>query len=115
MEVIADLLGISDTDRDGFPRISYDIRNLDGPLATIPLLLVDSKFKRFVRRIVQDLRTTPLPGLVTDLLLLADRGEQLRDDELVSIAFLLIFTYFSDCDKPISFCRNVHPVTHFSQ
>ena len=74
MEVIADLLGISDTDRDGFPRISYDIRNLDGPLATIPLLLVDSKFKRFVRRIVQDLRTTPLPGLVTDLLLLEDRG-----------------------------------------
>lgn len=94
LEVIAELLGVADDDRDSFARMGKALGDLGGFLSIIRLLWVVKQFQKLVRRIVADMRANPQPGLITDLIAAEEQGDQLSEDELVSMVFLLMFAGF---------------------
>ena len=91
LRVIAELLGVPDASRDEFERLGKGIGEFDGIMAVPRLLWIISKFQRFVRQMVRDIRTTARPGLVSDLIAVEAEGDRLSEDELVSMTFLLMF------------------------
>lgn len=94
LEVIAELLGVSDADRDAFAKMGNALGEFDGVLAIIRMTRAITKFQRFVRKMVGEMRANPQPGLIADLIAVEAEGDQLTEDELVSMVFLLMFAGF---------------------
>ena len=95
LEVIADLLGVADGDREAFASMGNAMVDFNGGLfAIIKMVRTIGKFWHFVGQMVRDMRINPQPGLVTDLIAVEAEGEQLTEDELVSMIFLLMFAGF---------------------
>ncbi len=94
LDVIAELLGVADDDRDAFARMGQALGDVGGVFSIIRLLRAIRGFQKLVRRIVADMRADPQPGLITDLIAAEAEGDQLSEDELVSMVFLLMFAGF---------------------
>ena len=103
LEVIADLLGVADEDREAFASMGNAMVDFNGGLfAIIKMVRTIGKFWHFVGQMVRDMRINPQPGLVTDLIEVEAEGEQLTEDELVSMIFLLMFAGFETTTHLIS-------------
>lgn len=88
LRVICSLLGIPDQDRD---RIVRWIEPIAGPTNVWALLRVLPGMARVMRHFRADfarVRSEPRPGLISDLVSLADEAG-LTEDELVSLVFIL--------------------------
>jgi cytochrome P450 len=89
--VIAEMLGVPDGDRHRFHRWSRTIVSASpsgwGMLRAIPSAIA---FLRYIRRLVASRRVAPRDDLLGSLVKVEEAGEQLSEDELVSMVFLLL-------------------------
>jgi cytochrome P450 len=89
--IIADLLGVPGEDRHRFHRWSQAIvqSNPSGwrMVRAIPSVVM---FLRYIRRLVQARRDKPQDDLVSALVQVEEAGDQLSEDELLAMIFLLL-------------------------
>jgi len=89
--IIAEMLGVSGSDRHRFHRWSRSIVAASpsgwGMMKAIPSAIA---FLRFIRRLVAARRSDPRDDLVSSLIQVEEEGERLSEDELVSMIFLLL-------------------------
>ncbi len=93
--VIAEILGVPPEDRHRFQRWSNAIVAASPSgwrmLRAIPGVL---GFLRYIRRLIRSRRSDPRDDLVTALVRAEEAGEQLSEDELVAMIFLLLIAGF---------------------
>jgi cytochrome P450 PksS len=89
--VIAEMLGVPDRDRHRFHRWSRSIVAASpsgwGMLRAIPSAMA---FLRYIRRLIASHRVAPHDDLIGALVEAEEAGEQLTEDELVAMVFLLL-------------------------
>lgn len=89
--IIAQMLGIPPRDRHKFHRWSSSLVSIDmskwGMLKGIPPL---AAFLRYIRKLVKSRSAHPGDDLVSALLEAREAGEQLSEDEMVAMIFLLL-------------------------
>lgn len=89
--IIAEMLGIPVADRHRFHRWSSAIVTANSSgwamLKAIPNVMA---FMRYIRRLVRVRRVAPRDDLVSALVQIEDAGEQLSEDELLAMIFLLL-------------------------
>jgi len=92
--IIAEMLGVDPADRDDFKRWS-DI----GVMAFNPLLTAEEReavdaataaLDQYLRGAIAERRARPRPDLITSLVAAEDGGEQLTEDEIVTMCALLL-------------------------
>ncbi len=91
MTIISEILGIPEGDRLRFARLSKAMISLSatpsGILRAIPNLLA---IARYLRRIIKERRTAPQDDLITALVQAEEAGDQLSEDELLAMVFVLV-------------------------
>ena len=89
--IIAELLGVPGGDRSRFHRWSNAVVSSTsgrfGILKAIPGVMA---FLRYIRRLIRERRAAPREDLVSALVRAEEAGEQLSEDELVAMIFLLL-------------------------
>lgn len=89
LQVICELLGLPDEDRDKFTtwfRNSTEIRSVFGIFRMLPGI---GKLTRYLEEQIEEVRNNPRPGLMTELVQVEQDGDRLSADELLSMIFLL--------------------------
>jgi cytochrome P450 len=92
--VICELLGLPDKDRPTFTRwvkALFSSMSLFGMLLALPSLF---RLLKYLRRHFEQCRQQPRPGLMTALVQVEQDGDKLSEDELLAMAFLLLFAGF---------------------
>jgi cytochrome P450 len=92
--VICELLGLPDEDRPNFSRWVRSIFrsvSLFGMLLAVPRIF---SLLKYLRRHLEQCRRQPRPGLMTALVQVEQDGDKLSEDELLAMAFLLLFAGF---------------------
>lgn len=89
--IIAQMLGVASEDQDKFHRWSTALMTLDqtqwGMLRGLPHVMA---FMRFIRKLVKARRLNPQDDLATALVQAEEAGDQLSEDELLAMIFLLL-------------------------
>ncbi len=91
LAVISELLGLPAKDRAKF--MSW-CEGLTGGTSTFNVILAlpgIGKLLRYLRAQIADARKNPREGLISELVRAEQEGDQLSDDELLSMVFLLLF------------------------
>jgi cytochrome P450 len=92
--VICELLGLPDEDRPKFTRwvkALFRSVSLSGMLLALPSMF---RLLKYFRRHFEQCRQQPHPGLMTALVQAEQDGDRLSEDELLAMAFLLLFAGF---------------------
>jgi cytochrome P450 len=92
--VICELLGLPDEDRLTFTRwvkALFSSMSLFGMLLALPSLF---RLLKYLQRHFEQCRQLPRPGLMTALVQVEEDGDKLSEDELLAMAFLLLFAGF---------------------
>jgi cytochrome P450 len=92
--VICELLGLPDEDRPKFTRwvrAIFRSVSLFGMLLALPRIF---GLLKYLRRHLEQCRRQPRPGLMTGLVQAEQDGDKLSEDELLAMAFLLLFAGF---------------------
>jgi cytochrome P450 len=92
--VICELLGLPDEDRPKFTRwvkALFRTVSLFGMLLALPTIF---RLLQYFRRHFEQCRQQPHPGLMTALVQVEQDGDKLSEDELLAMAFLLLFAGF---------------------
>jgi cytochrome P450 len=92
--VICELLGLPDEDRPKFTRwvqALFRSVSLFGMLLALPRIF---RLLKYLRRHFEQCRQQPRPGLMTALVQAEQDGDKLSEDELLAMAFLLLFAGF---------------------
>jgi cytochrome P450 len=92
--VICELLGLPDEDRPKFTRwvkALFRCVSLFGMLVGLPSLF---RLLKYFRQHFEQCRRQPRPGLMTALVQAEQDGDKLSEDELLAMAFLLLFAGF---------------------
>jgi cytochrome P450 len=92
--VICELLGLPDEDRLKFTRYVkalFSSISVFGMLLALPSLF---RLLKYLRRHFEQCRQQPRPGLMTALVQVEQDGDKLSEDELLAMAFLLVFAGF---------------------
>jgi cytochrome P450 len=92
--VIGELLGLPEQDRPKFTRCVkalFRSVSLFGMLRALPSLF---RLLKYFRRHFEHCRRRPRPGLMTALVQAEQGGDKLSEDELLAMAFLLLFAGF---------------------
>ena len=89
--IIAQMLGVVPEDQNRFHRWSSALMALDqtqwGMLRGLPYVMA---FMRFIRKLVKARRLNPQDDLTTALVQAEEAGDQLSEDELLALIFLLL-------------------------
>jgi cytochrome P450 PksS len=90
--IIAQMLGVPPADRHKFQRWSKAIVSVSSPTMLAMLRVVPHgwAFLRYLRRLVRERRAAPGDDLVSALVQAEEAGEQLSEDEMLSMVFLLL-------------------------
>jgi cytochrome P450 PksS len=89
--IIAEILGVPAADRHAFQRWSNAlIAASESPLFALRALLPIMAFLRYIRKLVRARRANPADDLVTALVRAEEAGDQLSEDELLAMIFLLL-------------------------
>jgi cytochrome P450 len=89
--IIAEILGVPAADRHAFQRWSNALISAsESPLFALRALLPIMAFLRYVRKLVRERRANPADDLVTALVRAEEAGDQLSEDELLAMIFLLL-------------------------
>jgi cytochrome P450 len=92
--VTCELLGLPDEDRPKFTRwvkVIFRSVSLFGMLLALPSIF---RLLKYLRRHFAQCRRRPRPGLMTALVQAEQEGDKLSEDELLAMAFLLLFAGF---------------------
>jgi cytochrome P450 len=92
--VICELLGLPEADRPQFTRwvrAIFGSISLSGMLLAMPRIL---GLLKYLRRHLEQCRRQPRPGLMTALVQAEQDGATLSEDEVLAMAFLLVFAGF---------------------
>jgi cytochrome P450 len=92
--VICELLGLPDEDR---PKFTRWVKELFRAVSLFRMMLaLPSMFRllKYFRRHFEQCRREPRPGLMTALVQVEQDGDKLSEDELLAMAFLLLFAGF---------------------
>jgi cytochrome P450 PksS len=91
LEVISDMLGIGEADREMFhTAMRRFIEATSSPLQLIRALPTGNRMVKMFERLATERRANPDDGLITALVLASEDGDQLSDGEIVSMIFLLL-------------------------
>ena len=90
LEIISDLLGVSEKYREIFAKEALHLT--ENRLIFIPSIVLGMKrLIKMIRELIADARQAPSKGLLKEMLDARDEQEKLSEDELVSMVFLLLF------------------------
>jgi cytochrome P450 len=92
--VICELLGLPEEDRTEFSRLVtalFRSFSLFGMVLAVPGIF---RLLKYLRRHFEQCRRRPRPGLMTALVQAEQDGDKLSEDELLAMAFLLLFAGF---------------------
>ncbi len=92
--VICELLGVPEPDRLDFRAWTNAI--LGGGRDPVAAGAAIGALTEFLRRLIADKRRTPADDLISDLVLARDEQGRLSEDELTSLAFLLLFAGYEN-------------------
>jgi cytochrome P450 PksS len=90
LTVIGELLGISETDRNHFHKMSQNIFLAPTVLNFIRIIPSIWSLNRFLRRLLADRKTNPRDDLLTGLVQAEESGDKLTEDEQVAMVILLL-------------------------
>lgn len=93
LEVICELLGLPDADRDEFASWSR-IATLNGPLSILRSLGAVNRMSAYLRGQIEACRRAPRPGLIGELVRAREDGDSLSEDELVAMVLMLLVAGF---------------------
>jgi cytochrome P450 len=90
--VIADILGIPQADRHKFHRWTRAMISATASAHLVQLLIIPNMlaFLRYIRKLIQTRRADPQDDLTSALVQAEEAGDQLSEDELVAMIFLLL-------------------------
>lgn len=88
--IIAELLGVPPSDQHKFHRWSSHIVSSSSPRAFIVALPSIWFFMRYLHRLIERRRADPRDDLITALIQAEEAGDQLSEDELKAMVFLLL-------------------------
>jgi cytochrome P450 len=94
IEVICDLLGLPDEDRDafsGWTRAALSMKNAFGLFRAVGSF---DQMIAYLRRLIEDCRKAPRPGLIGELVRDEEDGDKLDENELLSMVALLLVAGF---------------------
>lgn len=91
VHVITELVGVPEADRPRFQRWVHGITHAPGLLAAFTTILPAIwGFSRYIAALIQKKRRQPADDLLSQLAQTRDEGEQINDDELLAMVFLLL-------------------------
>lgn len=88
--VICELLGLPDSDRPRFTRWFAPISRVGSALGFLRLVPGMWNVRRYLIEQIRQCRRQPRDGLISALIEAEDSGDQLTDDELLAMVFLLL-------------------------
>ena len=91
LETISDLLGVSAAHRDAFAHEAGKISDVSSITKILGTLVALKRLISLVRQLISEARRNPQPGLLSEMLASRDGGDQLSEDELIAMVFLLLF------------------------
>jgi cytochrome P450 PksS len=90
MTIITEILGVPTHDRHKFHKWSKAVVSLSSPNVTVRVLPSVWRFIRYLRRFFKVRRRDPQDDLATALIQAEEAGDQLSEDELLAMVFLLL-------------------------
>jgi cytochrome P450 len=94
LQVICDLLGLPEADRDDFARRTQAALAFKGAVGLIQAAASFEKLTDYIRDQIAAVRRSPRAGLIGELVAAEEAGDKLDEDELVSMIFLLLVAGF---------------------
>lgn len=94
LEVISELLGLPGVDRPMFAAMTSKAMAIKGPLSLVGAAGAFSGMAGYMRGQIADCRRQARPGLIGELVLQAQDGDALDENELLSMIFLLLVAGF---------------------
>ncbi len=91
LAVICELLGLPQEDRPKFTRWAQGITNATSIFGMFSAILGIWPMHGYLREQFRACREQPRPGLISALVAAEQEGDRLNEDELLSMAFLLLF------------------------
>ncbi|MEL6298335.1 MAG: cytochrome P450 [Pseudomonadota bacterium] len=92
LRVISELLGIDVRRADEYEHLASTVMEMtNGPFSTLTALWNVSKLAKLMREELAACRAHPREGLLSELVKPDDEGEVLDEDEMLAMAFLLLF------------------------
>ncbi len=102
LEVISELLGIRDQDRNMFARWAESLLRIEGIVGFLKALLPIRKMRFFIAGEIERQRTDPGEGLIGQLTAMQKAGEPITDDELIAMVFLLLLAGYETTTHVLS-------------
>ena len=90
VQVIAEMVGIPDEDRDHFVRLAGRIVVNPTPWNMMRAVPAIAQYNKLIRRLADERRRVPQDDLLTGLVQAEEAGDRLTEDELLGTVFLLL-------------------------
>lgn len=90
LAVICEMLGLGEADRDRFSEWAGRLTSINGMLGFLGAVRPLGKMTRYLEREIERQRVTPGNGLIGELVTMQQNGEDISNDELVAMIFLLL-------------------------
>ncbi|QDU92585.1 cytochrome P450 family protein [Lignipirellula cremea] len=91
LAVICELLGLPEEDRAKFSRFASGLTNASSPWSILRAMFGIRKLLRYLKEQLAVCRRRPRPGVISALVEAEQDGQRLSEDELLAMAFLLLF------------------------
>jgi len=102
LEVICELLGLPDQDRQVFSTWAKTATSMRNSFTIFRAFLSMRGVINYVRDQIEDCRREPREGLISELVRAEEDGDKLNEDELIAMVFLLLFAGFETTTHLIS-------------
>ena len=102
LEVICELLGLPDQDRQVFSTWAKTATSMRSSFTIFRAFLSMRGVINYVRDQIEDCRREPREGLISELVRAEEDGDKLNEDELIAMVFLLFFAGFETTTHLIS-------------
>lgn len=94
LEVISDMMGLPEEERQAFLAASRRALDINSPLGLMRAMRAFSGLAKLLGRQIEAQRSAPRDGLIADLIRAEEDGDRLVDNELISMIFLLLVAGF---------------------
>jgi cytochrome P450 len=94
LEVICELLGLPEQDRDRFSQWASGFGSVKGVMSALPAIWGLRKLIAYLRGQIEESRRHPRPGLIGELVKAEEDGDRLNADELLAMVIILLIAGF---------------------